>query len=152
MAVQGIPLLQYSKPQPVSLGRVLRQKVAWQTKNWDQHGRIVGELTPLAESEDDWDAFVALQVKQEGLTKKNSLQQADVAGVKSDAVSWQAASRAAEASIIHKIRIQEQKHLETSRRMIEILKLERSMAAQEKAEIKTKKKRGGFAAAVRERS
>ena len=139
MAMQGIPLLYYSKPQPASLGRILRQKTAWQMKKWDQRSRAVGELTPLAESEDDWDAFVALQMKQEGLTNEESLLKADVAGLNSDAVSWQSASRAADASISQKLRTYEQKNLETSHRMIEILKLERLMAAQEKAELKSKK-------------
>lgn len=144
MAVQGIPLLRYSKPQPVSLGRVLRQKIAWQTKKWDQRSKLTEEMIPLGETEDAWDGVIARQGRQEGLTneKLNCRHEADVDDVSSDAESWQSASRAADLSIMQKIKDAERRNLEASRRMVNVLKQERLLAAQEQAESKATKYQG----------
>jgi hypothetical protein len=139
IAVQGIPLLLYSKPQPLSLGKVLRQRLAWQTKKWDQRSKMAEETIPLCEYEDAWDSIVALQGRQEGLANEKSLHGADVDNGSSDAESWQSASRAADMSIAQIVKNYEQKNLETSRRMFQVLKQERVLAAQEKADLKSRK-------------
>jgi hypothetical protein len=139
MALQGIPFLRYSKPQPWSLGRLLTQKAAWQNKKWDQLNKLTGEITPFAETEDAWDALVALQGEQEGFKNDSSVPEDAVGDRSCDPEPWRSVSLVAEASIDQDIRSFHRRNLATGRQMVEILKQERALAAQEKAESKSRK-------------
>ena len=139
MAVQGVPFLLYSKPQPLSVGRVLRQKAAWHNKKWDQRTKLMEENIPLGADEDAWDALIALQKKQEGLSNERSMPGDDENDIVSNAGSWNAVSRFAEASIAQRIRNYDQRNLEASRRMVEIMKQERVLAAKETAGLESRR-------------
>lgn len=134
---QGIPFLRYSKPQPKSLGNVLRQKIARHTKRWAQRKKLGDETIPLGEDEDAWDALVALQQAKEGL-KVEEFAAGDVrAGLNCDPESWTSVSRLADAQLAQSIRTEEKRNMETARRMVEIMKQERALAAQEKAHLES---------------
>lgn len=139
MAVQGIPFLLYSKPQSSSLGGLLRQKIAWQDKRWKERAKLNEETIPLGESEDVWDALVALQTGQEGLVNNSSVPEDDGHGINLGSQSWNSAFRFMELSIAQKIRDFDRRNLETGRRMVEIMQQERLLAAKEKADAVSKK-------------
>jgi tRNA A37 threonylcarbamoyladenosine dehydratase len=139
VAVQGLPFLLYSKPQSPALGGVLRKKVAWELKKWDQRNKLNEESIPLGDAEDAWDSFVALQAEQERRTNNTST--AEASGNKRNpfSESWSSAAHNIEATIGEQIRKFNRKNLETSRRMVEVLKQERVLAAKEKAELQSQK-------------
>jgi hypothetical protein len=137
--VQGIAFLHYSKPQSSSLSRVLRQKIAWQASKWDQRKKLSEEIIPLGENEDAWDDIVALQEEREGVTNESSKRGAYQGGANFDSTSWNAAARVVEAGIAQHIKKYGQKNLERGRRMVEILKQERVLAADEERELQSRK-------------
>lgn len=141
-AVQGVPFLLYSKPQPLSLGRLLRQKIAWQLKKWDQRTKLTEGTIPLGESEDGWDSLVALQAKQEGLPTEKFTPEHGAHDLDPDPISWTSSSRFAEARIGEEINSFDRRNLETGRRLVEILKQERVLAAKEEAESECRKYEG----------
>ncbi|KAK8215941.1 hypothetical protein IWZ01DRAFT_495627 [Phyllosticta capitalensis] len=51
----GIPFLMYSKPQPLSLGRILRWKNDKTQKRMDWTQAVEHEMLPEAQQEDNWD-------------------------------------------------------------------------------------------------
>jgi hypothetical protein len=140
LAVQGVPFLRYSKPQSPTLGRVLRQKITWEVKKWDQRKRLNNVLIPLGEHEDAWDALVALQEKQEGVTTEKTAAGRNGSATNSKLMSWASPTRAAEEGIAQDIRDFDRRNLELSRRMVEILKQERILAAEERLIRKSGKK------------
>ena len=139
MVAQGIPILVYSKPQSPYLGRVLRQKRAWQVKNAYQHTKLTEEVIPLASAEDAWDTLVALQQKQEGIRDEKSMPEDSTIDITTDTEPWMSAARLAEATVDAKYRRFKRRNLEISRQMVEILKQERTLAANEKAELESQK-------------
>ncbi len=132
VAAQGVPFLLYSKPQPQSLGRYLRQKIAWQIKKWEQRTQLAEETIPLGVCEDAWDALVASQQKVEGYSKRMLVPGKRENGIGADSTSWSSYSQFSEISLGDNIRRFERRSLETGRRMFEILKQERVLAANEK--------------------
>jgi hypothetical protein len=141
VSVQGISFLHYSKPQSSSLGRVLRQKIAWQASKWGQRKKLSEEIIPLGENEDAWDDLVALQEEREAVTDESSKRGDYQDNANIDSTSWNAAARVAEAGIAYDIKKYDQRNLETGRRMVEILKQERVLAANEKAVLRSRKYR-----------
>ena len=139
MAVQGVPFLLYSKPQPQSLGRLLRQKIAWQLKKWDQRTKLTEETIPLGVCEDAWDALVASQKKAEGHSNRTSVPENRGNAISADSTSWNSAPQFAEMSLGDKIRSFERRNLETGRRMFEILKQEKVLAANEKEKMDSRR-------------
>jgi hypothetical protein len=138
-AAQGLAFLLYSKPQPISLGRVLRQRFAWLHKKWDQRDQLMEESLPLAEGEDEWDSIVALQSEQEGLAQQKIIPGHRDNALHPDSIAWTSSPRFAEARLGATIHSFEQRNLERGRQMVEILKQERVLAAQEKAALECKK-------------
>ncbi|ERF75483.1 hypothetical protein EPUS_07015 [Endocarpon pusillum Z07020] len=132
VAAQGVPFLLYSKPQPQSLGRLLRQKIAWQHKKWDQRTKLTEETIPLGVCEDAWDALVASQEEVEGHSNRTSVPEDRETGISGDSTSWNSAPQFAAVSVGDKIRSFERRNLETGRRLFEILKQERVLVANEK--------------------
>ncbi|KAJ9607497.1 Cytosolic Fe-S cluster assembly factor nar1 [Cladophialophora chaetospira] len=55
---QGIPVLKYSGPTPVLVNRVLKEKILWGVRKWEQHKSIQHTLA-IAEWEDEWDRILA---------------------------------------------------------------------------------------------
>jgi hypothetical protein len=139
VATQGLAFLRYTKPMPVSLGRVLRQKSDWVHKKWDQRDQLMAEALPLAQGEDDWDSIVALQSEQEGLaTEKIVPEHCDHASHR-DSIAWTSFPRFADSRLAAAIQRFEQRNLERGLQMVEILKQERVLAANEKAALECKK-------------
>jgi hypothetical protein len=141
VSVQGMSFLHYSKPQSSSLSRVLRQKIAWEASKWGQRKKLSEEIIPLGENEDAWDDLVALQEEREAVADESSKRGDYQDNADIDSTSWNAAARIAEAGIAHDIKKYDQRNLETGRRMFEILKQERVLAANEKAVLRSRKYR-----------
>lgn len=139
VSVQGIPFLRYSKPQSPTLGRVLRQKIAWNIKKWDQRGKLAEVNIRWGENEDAWDALVTQQHRKEVLQHERSTPGHVQTELNCELTSWAAASRVADAAIGQKIRNQDLRNAKTSQRMVDILKQERMLAAKEKADLESKK-------------
>ncbi|KIW67708.1 hypothetical protein PV04_06940 [Phialophora macrospora] len=55
---QGIPLLKYPGPTPVLVNRVLKEKIRWGVRKWEQH-KDVQRRIQIAEWEDEWDSILA---------------------------------------------------------------------------------------------
>ncbi|OCT52155.1 hypothetical protein CLCR_08718 [Cladophialophora carrionii] len=55
---QGIPLLKYPGPTPVLVNRVLKEKIRWGVRKWEQHKDIQRRIQ-IAEWEDQWDSILA---------------------------------------------------------------------------------------------
>lgn len=132
VTVQGVPFLRYSKPQPQILGRLLRQKIAWQKKKWDQRTTLTEETIPLGVCEDAWDALVASQEKVEGHSNGTTVPEDRETGISADSASWTSEPQFAAISIGEKIRSFERRNLEKGRQLFEILKKERVLVANEK--------------------
>lgn len=58
-SANGIPFLRLTKPQPASLSRVLRQKLARRMATFHARIELQNYWLPLAQQEDEWDALVA---------------------------------------------------------------------------------------------
>jgi hypothetical protein len=97
------------------------------------------EIIPLGENEDAWDNLIALQEEREVVTDESSKRGDYQNNANIDSTSWNAAARLAEAGIAHDIKKHDRKNLETGRRMFEILKQERVLAANEKAVLPSSK-------------
>jgi len=57
-SANGVPFLRLKKPQPVSLSRILRQKIDRRQKVFDQMVLLDNYWLPIAQAEDDWDDLV----------------------------------------------------------------------------------------------
>ncbi|KAH6615276.1 hypothetical protein C7974DRAFT_367470 [Boeremia exigua] len=57
----GVPFLRLTKPQPASLSRVLRQKLARRIEHFHQRVELQHYWLPLARQEDEWDALMGSQ-------------------------------------------------------------------------------------------
>ena len=55
---QGIPLLKYPGPTPVIVNRVLKEKILWGIRKWEQHKDVLSRIQ-IAEWEDAWDMTLA---------------------------------------------------------------------------------------------
>jgi hypothetical protein len=55
---QGIPLLKYPGPTPVLVNRVLKEKIRWGIRKWEQHKDMQRRIQ-IAEWEDEWDNILA---------------------------------------------------------------------------------------------
>jgi hypothetical protein len=64
---QGIPILKYPGPTPVIVNRVLKEKILWGIRKWEQHKEI-GVTIELAQLEDEWDEILA---KSEGIISED---------------------------------------------------------------------------------
>ncbi|KAG9205857.1 hypothetical protein G6514_006131 [Epicoccum nigrum] len=60
-SANGIPFLRLTKPQPASLSRVLRQKLARRMATFHARIELQNYWLPLAQQEDEWDALVAAE-------------------------------------------------------------------------------------------
>lgn len=58
-SANGIPFLRLTKPQPASLSRVLRQKLARRMATFHARIELQNYWLPLAQQEDEWDALVS---------------------------------------------------------------------------------------------
>jgi Complex 1 protein (LYR family) len=139
IATQGLAILLYTKPLPVSLGRVLRQKFDWLHKKWDQRDKLMAEVLPLAQGEDHWDSIIALQSEQEGLATEKIVPEDRDSALHCDSITWASFPRFADARLGAAIQRFEQRNLERGRQVVEILKQERVLAAKEKAALECKK-------------
>ncbi|EXJ59106.1 hypothetical protein A1O7_06537 [Cladophialophora yegresii CBS 114405] len=55
---QGVPLLKYPGPTPVLVNRILKEKIRWGVRKWEQH-KDVRRRIQIAEWEDEWDDILA---------------------------------------------------------------------------------------------
>ena len=60
IVAQGIPLLKYPGPTPVLVNRVLKEKIQWGIRKWEQHKDLEKRIQ-IAEWEDEWDGILAKQ-------------------------------------------------------------------------------------------
>jgi hypothetical protein len=60
-SANGIPFLRLTKPQPASLSRVLRQKLARRMETFHARIELQNYWLPLAQQEDEWDELVAAE-------------------------------------------------------------------------------------------
>ena len=58
-SANGIPFLRLTKPQPASLSRVLRQKLARRMATFHARIELQNYWLPLAQQEDEWDALLS---------------------------------------------------------------------------------------------
>ena len=139
VSAQGIPFLRYSKPQPVSLSRVLRQKQSWTLQKWEQKKELEYDLV-IANWEDQWDDIIERQISEETSQEEESeestlFEPQDFDSREEDwgdRMSWNYAVRMAEEEITQKIMAKDQLNAAMGAKMWEIVLKERELAAQEK--------------------
>ena len=143
VSAQGIPFLRYSKPQPISLNRVIRQKQDRNQKKWSQQESLKGDIV-IAQWEDEWDEIVAGQMAEEHGRGKGKLRSPrDLSGrekVDDREASWKHEMVVAEGELYRQIKESDWKNAEMGRKMWEIVVKERELAAQEKREAKIQRR------------
>jgi hypothetical protein len=132
VTAHGIPFLRYSKPQPISLSRVIRQKVLWNEKNWIRRG-VLEEKIILAEFEDEWDRILE---REHGITDADP---EDATATFSEP-SWTEEFHNNEAAIFEAIRARDAKCAEIGEKMWEIVKQEKALKRLEKTERRVARK------------
>jgi hypothetical protein len=151
ISAQGVPFLRYSKPQPISLSRVIRQKQERDQKKTDQQEGLKADIV-IAQWEDEWDEIVEAQMAKEqcqGEGKLRSVQ--ETGGSVEDDIrkeSWSDECLIAEAELYRQIKQSDWNNAEMGRKMWEIVVKERELAAQEKREAKIQRRIERKAAAV----
>lgn len=141
VVTQGIPFLRYGKPQPVSLGRYLRQRVQWEQKQWTEKSSLEKSIA-LAEWEDRWDYIVE---KEHGiLDGQHGTPQLDgcvrATNVSSDGKSWTQVLRVTGEEICGKIKASNEKNAEMGKRMWEVVVKEKELAKQEKIQQRSERR------------
>jgi hypothetical protein len=143
VSAQGIPFRRYSKPQPISLSRVIRQKQDRDQKKWTQQESLKGDIV-IAQWEDEWDEIVAeLKAEEQGQGRgKVRLPRDSDAGEEAGGreASWKHEMVVAEGELYQQIKESDWKNAEMGRKMWEIVVKERELAAQEKREAKIQRR------------
>ena len=143
ISVQGLPFLRYSKPQPISLSRVLRQMQDRDQTKADQQDNFKSDVV-IAQWEDEWDDFVETQLAEERGLVEDKLECAQEP--KSSAIydgqeeSWRREVVIAERDIRQQIKEYDRKNAEMGRKMWAIVVKERELAAQEKRQAKIQRR------------
>jgi hypothetical protein len=132
VTAQGIPFLRYSKPQPVSLSRVIRQKVLWNEKKWTHRG-VLEEQIHLAGFEDEWDRILE---REHGLT---NVDPGDTPATFAEP-SWTEELRSADEAIFEALRARDGKCAKMGEKMWEVVKQEKTLKRQEKIERRIARK------------
>lgn len=132
VTAHGIPFLRYSKPQPISLSRVIRQKVLWNERNWTSRG-VLEEKIILAGFEDEWDRILE---REHGVMDADS---EDATAVFAES-SWTEELRDSDAALFEAIRVRDSKCAEMGEKMWEIVKREKALKRQEKMERRVARK------------
>lgn len=132
VTAHGIPFLRYSKPQPLSLSRVIRQKVLWNEKNWTRKG-VLDEQILLAELEDEWDRILE---REHGFT---DVDPRDATATFAEP-SWTDELRSTDAAIFEAIRARDAQCAEMGKKMWEVVKKEKALKRQEKIDRRIARK------------
>lgn len=132
VTAQGIPFLRYSKPQPISLSRVIRQKVLWNEKNWTQRG-VLEEKILIAGFENTWDRILR---EEHGIVDGD----AEESSVIPAEPSWTHEFRSTDAAISEALRAKDRKNAEMGVLMWEVVKKETALKRQEKTERRAARK------------
>jgi hypothetical protein len=143
VSAQGIPFLRYSKPQPISLSRIIRQKQNRDQKKWTQLEGLKGDIV-IAQWEDEWDEIVARQMAEKHGRGKGKLRSPRDSDGGEEAggceASWKHEMVVAEGELYRQIKESDRKNAEMGRKMWEIVVKERELAAQEKREAKIQRR------------
>jgi hypothetical protein len=138
-----VPFLRYSKPQPISLSRVIRQKQERDQKKWTQREGLAADTT-IAQWEDEWDEAVQTQIAQEQGRRQSQLklvEKLEGSGEANDQEkSWRYEVVSAERELYRQIKDSDRRNAELGRTMWEIVVKERELAAQEKREAKIQRR------------
>ena len=132
VTAHGIPFLRYSKPQPISLSRVIRQKLLWNERNWTRRG-VLEEKIILAGFEDEWDRILE---REHGITDADP----EDATATFAEPSWTEEFRDSDAAIFEAIRARDAKCAEMGEKMWEIVKQEKALKRQEKIKRRVARK------------
>ncbi|KAH8697536.1 putative DNA repair protein [Talaromyces proteolyticus] len=127
VCARGIPFLRIKKPQPESLSRVIRQKLAQRDKLTGRRARLYADLL-FASDEENWDRY--LQDRDPVLWKKYDKQPTWIKGTWAQDV-WRAYEKS-----VNDNRNYEQRHQDTAEAMWKVVLAERELAEKEEAQRK----------------
>jgi hypothetical protein len=143
ISAQGVPFLRYSKPQPISLSRVIGQKQQRDQKKWTQREDLTAD-TIIAQWEDKWDEVVQAQMaKEQGRAQSNPKLAETLEGLREangQEQSWKYEIVSAERELYWQIKENDRRNADLGRAMWEIVVKERELAAQEKREAKIQRR------------
>ena len=143
ISAQGVPFLRYSKPQPISLSRVIRQKQERDQKKLTQQEGLKTDVF-IAQAEDKWDEIVKSQMSEEQRQLRGTLKSAQESNGTGDdegqEQSWKHEIVIAEAELYQQMKETTWENAEMGRKMWEIVVKERELAAQEKREAKIRRR------------
>ena len=155
---QGVPFLRYSKPQPISLGRVLRQYQKWEQKKWDQKREAEADIR-IGMWEDEWEDLVEGRGQQQGVQDTGGMSSLSLRGDNRNTnlnrrvePSWSKEPIDLEYDLTTQINEKDRKHGEMGRRMWEVVVKERELAEQEKNNSKSQRMAMRIAARATEES
>ncbi len=143
IAAHGVPFLRYSKPQPVSLSRIIRQRGRRHQKWWTQKEELEADRK-VAEWEDEWDDIVEDQAADE--RRPNHYNTAPwqwsygSGKVDRSESTWSYEVQVAENEVMQTIRAEDRYYADMGKKMWEVVIKERELAAQEKREAKAQKR------------
>ncbi|KIW13121.1 hypothetical protein PV08_08308 [Exophiala spinifera] len=123
IVTQGIPVLKYPGPQPVLINRVVKNKIKWGIKTFNQHKQLEDQRH-LAECEDEWDDIVQTR---HGV--KKGVEEAEEG-------KWVQSIRDADAHLEKRLAEQMRRNTELSGKFHEIVVAERELKEKERREAK----------------
>ncbi|KAL6251004.1 hypothetical protein RBB50_001212 [Rhinocladiella similis] len=117
IVTQGIPVLKYPGPQPVLINRIVKKKMKWGIKKFNQH-KLLEDQRNLAECEDEWDDIMQARHGVEKGVEEN----------------WVQSIRDADAHLEKRLAEQMRKNTELSGKFFEIVLAERELKEKERKE------------------
>ena len=158
VSAQGVPFLRYSKPQPISLGRVIRQHQKWEQKKWDQKHEAEADVR-IGGWEDEWDDLVEGRGHQPGVENTGGMPSLVLRGDDGNGnlngsvePSWSEGPLQIEHELMTQINEKDRKHTEMGRKMWDVVVKERELAQQEKEDAKIQRKAARMAVRATEES
>lgn len=133
VAASRIPILRIKKPQPESLSRYIRQRIAVKQKRIDLGDRL-NESMLFAHWEDAWEQ---LQPSTDTNDGSNRIQKTRV---RNDRISWTVEVRKALNVVNDRVVEEHRKHAYVAARMTEIVDRERALADEEESQRQTMRK------------
>ncbi|KAF1981099.1 hypothetical protein K402DRAFT_343134, partial [Aulographum hederae CBS 113979] len=119
-SAHGFPFLRFKKPQPESVSRVLRNKIAQRIRSVEHRDALRDYYIPLAEHEDAWDSLVEQEL---GRRSKHS-----------NSLTWAEGYVELDAILHNEFVARATKSRELAEKMWEIVEKERELAEKESAE------------------
>ena len=141
---QGLPMLRYSKPQPVSLSRMIRQRIQWEAGRWRKKHELEADME-IARWEDQWDGLVEEEMQEEARLRlpangSSADSKAMSGAAQGEEPSWVTEAERANGGVWAQIQQFGEKKAAMAEKMWQIVLKERELGEKEKREAKIQRR------------